>query len=74
MVSIYKITSPSGKIYIGSTWDLKDRIYRYKTNRVKDQIKIFNSIKKHGWENHVFEVIFECDREDRNFQKIKLIQ
>jgi group I intron endonuclease len=71
MVSIYKITSPSGKIYIGSTINLKDRIYRYKTNRVKNQIKISRSIEKYGWENHIFEVIFKCDLKDRNFYENK---
>lgn len=71
MVSIYKITSPLGKIYIGSTINLKDRIYRYKTNRVKSQIKISRSIEKYGWENHTFEVIYTCDLKDRNFYENK---
>lgn len=69
--SIYKITSPSGKTYIGSTVNLKDRFYRYKTNRVKDQIKISRSIQKYGWDSHKFEVIFECDKEYRNFYENK---
>jgi group I intron endonuclease len=71
MVSIYKITSPSGKVYIGSTSNLKDRIYRYKTNRVKSQIKISRSISKYGWNSHKFEVIFECNKDDRNFYENK---
>lgn len=62
---IYKITNPKGKIYIGSTVDLKDRIYRYKTYRVKAQIKIYNSLIKYGFENHKFEVIFECEAKDK---------
>lgn len=40
---IYKITSPSGKKYIGQTVKLKERIYYYKTLRCKKQSKIFNS-------------------------------
>lgn len=28
---IYKITSPSGSIYIGQTKDINDRIYHYKS-------------------------------------------
>lgn len=66
-VYIYKITSPNGKIYIGSTVNLKDRIYRYKTYRVKAQVKIYNSLIKYGFENHKFEVIYECNESDRNY-------
>ena len=69
--SIYKITNPIGKVYIGSTINLKDRIYRYKTNRVKRQIKISRSIAKYGWENHKFEVIFICDVSERYFYENK---
>lgn len=65
IASIYKITNPKGFIYIGSTINLKDRFYRYKRNLVKNQVKIYNSIKKYGWDNHVFEVIKECDEKDR---------
>lgn len=66
-VYIYKITNPENKIYIGSTLDLKDRIYRYNTGKVKSQVKIYNSIVKYGFNNHIFEVIFECDESNRNF-------
>lgn len=64
---IYLITNPVGKFYIGSTVDLRDRVYRYKTLRVKAQVKIYNSIKKYGWDNHDFKVIHECDISDRNY-------
>lgn len=63
---IYKIINPNGKIYIGSTINIKDRIYRYKNAKVKNQIKIYNSIIKYGWDKHSFEIIFECNKEDRN--------
>lgn len=62
---IYKIVNPKGKIYIGSTINLKDRIYRYKNAKVKCQVKVYNSILKYGWQNHTFDVIFECDKIDR---------
>lgn len=62
---IYKITNPKGKIYIGSTVNLKDRIYRYKTYRVKAQVKIYNSLIKYTFENHKFEVIYECNAKDK---------
>lgn len=66
-VFIYLITNPVGKFYVGSTVNLKDRVYRYKTLRVKSQVKIFNSLKKYGWDNHEFKVIHECDIADRNY-------
>lgn len=54
---IYKITSPSGKIYIGQTISLYYRKSRYKNCNCKAQPKLYNSIFKYGWENHVFEII-----------------
>lgn len=54
---IYKISSPSGRIYIGKTINLKRRIsdYRFKLNG-RSSI-IINSIKSHGWAAHKLEVI-----------------
>ena len=54
---IYKITSPSGKIYIGQSVNIKDRIKAYKCGHCKEQPFVCNSILKHGWENHKFEII-----------------
>jgi group I intron endonuclease len=61
MIGIYKITSPSNKIYIGQSIEIEIRWKRdYRTLRCKTQIKLYNSLKKYGWENHIFEVIEEC--------------
>jgi group I intron endonuclease len=60
MIGIYKITSPSGKVYIGQSINIKKRISNYKSTSCKKQSKLYHSIKKHGWENHKFEVIEEC--------------
>lgn len=59
---IYKITNPSNKVYIGQSKNIIERFKGYKklygkTNR---QIKLYNSIKKYGFENHIFEIIEEC--------------
>ena len=61
---IYKYTSPSGKIYIGSSKNIFKRITHYKSESCKNQTKLYNSFKKYGYENHLFEIIEECNFED----------
>lgn len=57
MVGIYKITSPAGKVYVGQSWNLNKRLKDHSVSPSKKQSKLYNSIKKYGWNNHVFEVI-----------------
>lgn len=64
IIGIYKITSPSGKIYIGSSKNIKKREFYYNSVSCKNQTKIYNSIKKYGWEAHLFEIIEECSLEE----------
>lgn len=61
MTGIYKITSPTGKIYVGQSTNIIPRIRLYKNLHCKGQRKIYLSLKKYGWENHVFEILEECD-------------
>lgn len=63
MIGIYKITNPSGKIYIGQSVYIEGRLSKYKSARCKTQRILYNSILKHGWENHVFEIVEECTEE-----------
>lgn len=63
---IYKITSPSGKIYIGQSRNINQRKYHYSSKLGAGQPKIHNSILKYGWVNHNFEIICECDELDLN--------
>ena len=60
MIGVYKITSPSGKVYIGSSCDIETRFYQYKVLHCDKQTRLYNSFMKYGVENHVFEVIEEC--------------
>jgi hypothetical protein len=63
-IGIYKIISPTNKIYIGQSIDIEKRWDKnYKTLRCKSQIKLYNSLKKYGWENHIKEIIEECNEE-----------
>lgn len=57
LIGIYKITSPSGRIYIGQSADLIKRIRDYKNIKI-GQRKLFYSIKKYGYNNHKFEILF----------------
>lgn len=57
--NVYKITSPTGRIYIGSSSNIKKRFVDYKCYDCKYQRKLYNSLKKYGWENHIFEIIWK---------------
>jgi group I intron endonuclease len=66
---IYKITSPSGRIYIGQSIDIERRWTKYLGEHCKNQIKLYCSFKKYGVEAHVFEVIEECEVEHLNIKE-----
>jgi group I intron endonuclease len=67
--SIYKITSPSNKIYIGQTIDFERRLSEYRNLECKNQLKLYNSLIKYGFENHIFEILEICSIEDANFRE-----
>lgn len=60
MIGIYKITSPSNRIYIGQSKNIPERFKRYKELRCKNQPRLYASLNKYGHENHVFEYIENC--------------
>lgn len=74
-IGIYKITSPSGKVYIGKSiniekrWDVYLKIYG-----CEQQVKLFNSLCKYGSINHIFEIIEECSIEQLNEREIYYIK
>jgi group I intron endonuclease len=61
MIGVYKITSPTGKVSIGSSVDINHRWVCYKTLNCKQQTHLYRSLKKHGVDKHIFEIITECD-------------
>jgi group I intron endonuclease len=64
MVGIYKITNPKGKIYIGQSINIERRFKEYKRLAKRSAgRKILNSLKGYGVENHLFEIIEECLKE-----------
>jgi group I intron endonuclease len=67
IIGIYKITSPTNKIYIGQSINIYLRWKRdYDSLACKDQPKLYNSLKKHKPKNHIFEIIEECCVEQLN--------
>jgi len=67
MIGIYKITSPKGRIYIGQSVNLENRILSYRNINVsKKQTVLHNSLKKYGYNNHKFEIIHECESTELN--------
>lgn len=60
---IYKLTSPTNKVYVGQTLDLAKRIRYYKTLQCKSQKRIYHSLVKYGFDSHILEIIEEVDIE-----------
>ena len=59
---IYKIISPSGKIYIGQSVNLFKRLKSYfEPNSAKNQTILKHSFDKYSRENHIFSIIEECE-------------
>lgn len=59
---IYKITSPTNRIYVGKTNNLRKR----KTEHIRQAQKgtqglLYNSIRKYGWAQHKLEIIEEVE-------------
>ncbi len=55
-ITIYKITSPSGKNYVGRTNNFVQRINEHKSNATRDNRRTYNfpiykAIRKYGWDN-----------------------
>jgi len=56
-ICIYRLISPSGKVYIGQTVNLHSRITKYKKLHCKSQPVLYSSLKKHGFFNHRLTVL-----------------
>lgn len=60
-LGIYKIESPSGRVYIGQTYNMYARYYSYKYNKVNHILR--NSFNKYGFEAHTFTAIHEMPKD-----------
>ena len=61
MKGIYRITSPSNKMYIGQSNNIERRFREYKGLNCKQQTFLYNSFIKYGVENHKLEVLLGLD-------------
>lgn len=66
IVGIYKITSPTGRIYVGQSINIYFRFNEYNKLKCKGQVRLYSSFNKHGVHNHTFEIIEECSVENLN--------
>ena len=72
--SVYKHTSPSGKVYIGIAKDVKHR-WRAGGNGYKGSTRIWRAIQKYGWENFEHEIVAEnLSRQEASEMEIALIK
>lgn len=76
MIRIYKITSPTGKVYIGQSNNIERRFYSYsRLHNCKSQIVLYRSFLKYGVKEHNFEVLEECleielNNKERHYQDL----
>lgn len=59
MLGLYSIKSPSGKIYIGQSVNIKRRWDDHRRKGGNRQFKLHASLNKYGYDNHIFEVLCE---------------
>lgn len=63
IVGIYKLVSPIGEVYIGQSWDIKQRWAAHKSNVDYPKTKLSISIFKYGFENFLKEIIHELPKD-----------
>jgi group I intron endonuclease len=68
---VYKITNPEGAVYVGSTKDFKQRIAHYRVLACKGQKRLYESLKKYGYDKHALEIVcsvpyYELKKKERD--------
>ena len=68
---IYKITSPSNRVYIGQSKNIKYRWNQYKYFYEDYQKSLISkSIKKYGYDAHKFQILEVCEENELNDKEI----
>lgn len=72
---VYKITSPTGRLYIGQAKNYEKRLGEYRRcEKYTYNSIVINSIKKHGFGLHLFEIVEEVENEKLSEREIFLIK
>jgi group I intron endonuclease len=69
IIGIYKIISPTGRIYVGQSVNINKRFSDYKYKDVINQVRLCASFNKYGVDAHIFEIIEECEFELLNIRE-----
>lgn len=69
---IYRIISPTNRIYIGQSSNIRKRLLKYKYGDIRSQPLLKKSIKKYGWKNHKVKILYICNKENLNKFERKL--
>jgi len=70
---IYKLTSPSGKAYIGQTCWWVQRMWKHKVGQSKCP-GVNAAVRKYGWDAMVKEVLWEGPEEEIDAMEVQLIE
>lgn len=57
---VYAVINPKEQIYVGSSNNVKRRLKRHASMYENNSVKLFNSLKKYGVDNHEFIVLEYC--------------
>ncbi len=65
MTGIYKFESPTGKIYIGQSFNIRQRVNAHKCSYNKKQFNslLYLSFYKHGFNSHTFSIVHELPKD-----------
>jgi group I intron endonuclease len=71
IIGVYKITSPSNRVYVGQSIDILHRFKTYKRMYSKNekQTKLHRSFLKYGVINHTFEILEVCKEYELNIKE-----
>lgn len=66
LIGIYKIVSPSKRVYIGQAFNIYKRWVTYRGNpdKYKQQTLLYHSMLKYGHKKHTFEIVEQCTKEE----------
>lgn len=67
---IYKITTPTNKIYIGQSINILVRWNRYKNLHCKTQSRLYRSLIKYGFDSHSFDIIERCSKDQLDEREV----